>query len=527
MPEVTGTKDLRAYFGMLWRWKWLFLFFVIATPVVAYLIERGKPSVYKSSALVGVNGATVSSSLVNGSGSFSTNNITAVAELVTTTPVADIAAGLLNPPGNPGQIAGEVTATGDSITNFLTISATDRSPARAAEIANVFARAISLNLQRSAISQIDSTIKTIQTQLGHLGHTDPATRSALEQQLSQLQTARYTQGNQAAILQAATPSGTPVGTSVRRTVELGLLIGLLLGFGAVVLIESGDRRLRTPEDLEKVTDLPLLAATESSAFSRDLTTSKEDHEAFQMLRTALLYFNVDRHLDSVVITSAGEKEGKTTVATRLALASAGAGMNVVLIDADLRRAQVSARLGINTTEGLGAVIAGTLPLTDALVDYRVDEPGAGRLRILPAGPPPPNPSALMSSQGMQRILRELESQSDLVIIDTPAALAVSDPLPLMRSVSGIVVVARMNQSTRQTIRRLKGIIESVRGNLLGVVATGTATGPGYAHYYPNYYTHNGANGSAGRHLLRRRPKPQTPMSEHAPDESTVTATDED
>jgi tyrosine-protein kinase len=527
MPEVTGTKDLRAYFGMLWRWKWLFLFFVIATPVVAYLIERGKPSVYKSSALVGVNGATVSSSLVNGSGSFSTTNITAIAELVTTTPVADIAAGLLSPPGNPGQVAGEVTATGDATTNFLTISATDRSPDRAAEIANAFARAISLNLQRSAVGQIDSSIKTIQTQLARLGHNDPTTRAALQQQLSQLQAARYTQGNEAAILQAATPSGTPVGTGVRRTVELGLLIGLLLGFGAVVLIESGDRRLRTPEDLEKVTDLPLLAAIESSAFSRDLTTSKEDHEAFQMLRTALLYFNVDRQLDSVVITSAGEKEGKTTVATRLALATAGAGMNVVLIDADLRRAQVSARLGIQADGGLGAVIAGARVLADVVTEYPLEGAGTGRLRVIPAGHPPPNPSALMSSPEMRRILRELEGQSDLVIIDTPAALAVSDPLPLMRSVSGVVIVARMNHSSRQTIRRLQQIIESVRGDLLGVVATGTAAGPGYRHYYPTYYTTNGTNGSGGRHLLRRRPKPQTSTSEHAPDVSTVTTTDED
>jgi capsular exopolysaccharide synthesis family protein len=511
MPELTGTKDLWSHLRALWRWKWLFLFFLIAAPVVAYLMEHGTPKVYKSSALVGVNQTTVNTSLLNNSGSFSTSNVTAIAQLVTTTPVADVAAGLLNPPGNPSQIAGEVSASGDPATNFLTITAEDHDPNRAGAIANAFAKAISLNLQQAAIGQIDGTIKGIRAQLSHLSSSDSTTRPQLQQELDQLLASRSTQGSEAAILQAAGP-GTLASTSLRRSLELALVIGLLLGVGAVVLAESSDRRLRTPEDLEGFTDVPLLAAIEQSAFSRDLTTGKEDDEAFQMLRTALMYFNVEGRMDSVLITSAGEKEGKTTIATRLALASARSGLNVILVDADLRRAQVSAKLGIRTDGGLGALIVGAKPLHEVLVDYPLEEPGAGRLRVVPSGPPPPNPSALMSSESMQRILRELESQSDLVIIDTPAALAVSDPVPLMRSVSGIVIVARMNRSSRQTIRRLQKIIEAAHGNVLGVVATGATSGPGYGHYYPKYYAQNGSNGAGAHGRLRRRRAKQAPSS---------------
>ena len=548
MPEFTGHRDLRSYLRILWRWKWLFLVFVVAAPAAAYLIERGKPNIYRSTALVGVNQATVNTALLNGGGSFSTTNITAIAQLVTTTPVAKIAASLLHPPADPGQIVSEVSASGDAVTNFLTISAEDRSPRRAAHIANAFARAISLNQQRAAIAQIDSTIHGVLAQLARLSSgttanstgatasptgatasptgttasptgtttspTDTAARLQLQQQLTQLRAARATQGNQAAILQAATPSATPVGPQVRRTVELGLVIGLLLALGAIALAENADRRLRTPDDLEGMTDLPLLAAIPPSAFSGQLDTGNEDEEAFHMLRTALMYFNVDRRLDSVVVTSPGEKDGKTTVATRLALVTARTGLQVVLVDADLRRAQVSARLGIQAQEGLGAVLAGQRSLSEELVDYPIADPGSGRLTVLPAGPPPPNPAVLLSSKEMQRVLRKLEADSDLVIIDTPAALAVSDPVPLMPSVTGIILVARMNRSSRETIRRLQRMVESAHGTLLGVVATGVTAGPGYEHYSPKYYTHNGTNGSGGSGRLRRRRRPTEP----APDE---------
>src|SRR5207302_334057 len=156
----------------------------------------------------------------------------------------------------------------------------DASPVRAAAIANAFARAISLNQQKSALAQINSTIRGITAQLSHLSRRDISQRPALEQQLSQLDAARANQGGQAAILQPATPSGTPVGLNTRRTLELGLLIGVLLAFGAITLAENADRRLRTPDDLEGITDLPLLAAIAPSAFSGQLDTSSEDEEAF-------------------------------------------------------------------------------------------------------------------------------------------------------------------------------------------------------------------------------------------------------
>jgi capsular exopolysaccharide synthesis family protein len=492
---------------------------LVVAPGVAYLLELGKPNVYQSNSLVGVNATTVNSSVLNSSGSFQTTNVTAIAALVTTSPVADLAAGLMKPPANPAQIVGEVSATGAITTNFIRITATDRSPQRAAAIANAFAEAISKNLQQSALHEINATIRGLRSQVAQLKANDP-TRAGLQQQLNQLIASKNTQGSDAAILQPATASTTPAGPHRRRAIELGLLIGLLLAIGAVALAESADRRLRAPDDLEAFTGLPLLAAIAPTAFSESLETGPQDDEAFQMLRTALMYFNVDAPLTSVMITSPGEKDGKTTVATRLGLAAAQAGLNVVLVDGDLRRAQVSSKLKVRTQDGLGAVLAGQLPLDEALVEYSMPEnPSDGRLSVLPAGPPPPNPSALFSSQRAVDLLRRLESDNDLVIIDTPAALAVSDPVALMGRVSGVVIVARMNRSTRQTIRRLRKIIDQAHGTLVGVVATGVSSGPGYEHYYPKYYASNGsANGSDAKRRLHLRKQTDEPRLRPAPKE---------
>jgi capsular exopolysaccharide synthesis family protein len=509
MPEFTGHKDLRTYLRVIWRWKWLVVVLVVGAPVVAYLVERGKPEIYKSSALVGVSQTTVDTSVLgaSSSGSFSTSNVTAIADLVTTTPVAEIAAGLMHPPTDASAIAGKVSASGDPATNFLTISAEDTSPVQSRQIANAFAKAISLNRQQAAISQLRDAIVGVNAQIARAGTKNTANRIALEGQLNQLKAAVSTQGSDAAILQPA-GYGAAVGPDLKRTVLLGLIIGILLAAGAIVLAENADRRLRTPDDLEGMTDLPLLASIAPSAFSGQLDTREEDEEAFNMLRTAVTYLNIDRPLDSLVVTSPGEKDGKTTVATRLALVMARAGMTVILVDADLRRAQVSAKLGIQQRAGLGSVIAREHTLSEALVSYPIGEIGAGQLSVLPAGPLPPNPSALMSSDEMQRTLRDLEAQSDIVIIDTPAALAVSDPLPLMGSVSGVVLVARMNNSTRETIRRLQRMIVSAHGQLLGVVATGVASGPGYEGYTPKAYTHDGGSASGGRRGLRRKSRAQ-------------------
>jgi capsular exopolysaccharide synthesis family protein len=501
-PESTGQQDLRTYLRVFWRWKVLFIAIVILIPLGVYLVERGKPKTYQSSTLMELQ--DISQGIGTTGAPIVTGNLAAVARLVTTTPVVDIAAGLLHEP--PGTFAGEVEATADPNTGFLTITATDHDPARAAAVANAFAAALSRHQSEQANAVIDEQIAAATRQLANTPRSNPGQRITLSQQIAELRALKGSTGSGAVVVQAATPSATPIGPETRRAVELALVIAVLLGLGAVLLAENADRRLRTAEDVESLTGWPLLAAIPSSAFSPDHLEDPTDEEAFQMLRGALTYFNVEQQLGSVAVISPMVGDGKTTVAVGLATATARAGKRAILVDADLRRPQVCARLGLTAQAGLGAVLAGERALADVMLDYPLASPGAGSLTVLPAGPPPPNPAALLASESMRRIIRELEGRADLVIVDSVAALAVSDALPLLQSVSGCVVIARMNRSSRAAVRRLQKMLGSAHGTVLGVVVTGSgAAAGGYATYQ---YTENGhRDGALGLLHLRRSRSP--------------------
>jgi capsular exopolysaccharide synthesis family protein len=504
-PESTGQQDVGTYLRILWRWKLLFLAFLVLIPLGTYFYEGGKPNVYQSSVLL----EPASGSVSVGSGNVPTVNLLAVAQLVTTTPLAKTAAAFLHPRASPATLLGEVSASPDVATGFLTITAVDRNPRRAAAIANAFAAALGNHQSRQAIQSIHMQIAALRKQLAVTPVTDPTDRGSLSQQITSLQAARGSTGPGAQVIQPATAASTAAAPNVRRSVELALVIALLLGIGAVVLAEHGDRRLRTPDALERLTDLPLLGTIAPSAFSPGDPEAERDDEAFQMLRAALTYFNVDRRLGSVAIVSPGPAEGKTTVAVGLALATARAGKHAILIDADLRRPQASTRLGMHATAGLGALLAKERTLSEVLVEPRLDLPDGGRLLMLPAGPPPPNPAALLSSEEMSTLLRQLEAEADLVIVDTPAALVVSDALPLLQSVSGVVMIVRMNRSSRAAVRRLQKVIGSAGGTVMGVVATGSVrTAGGYGNRYGYYYAKN-QNGRGSRPPLSRRRRSAT------------------
>jgi receptor protein-tyrosine kinase len=479
--DSAGQQDLRTYFGIFRRWKFLFLAIVIAVPVIVYFYERGQPRTYQSSTLIELQDVSVQ--LGTTSAPVQTGNVAAVARLVTTTPVARIAARLMHPPDPSGFYASSVTASSDTNTGFITITAQAPSPQLAAEVATAYASALGVHQSADAASTLYQQIKA-QEALLKVTKGGQA-RGAILSQITQLRGLLGAVSSGSQVIQPAEPNLTAVSPHVRRTVELSLVIAILLGIGAVLLAESGDRRLRNPDDLEKLTGWPLLAVIPNRAFAPDHEATPAEHEAFQMLRASMTYFNVEHPPASVAVISPLVEDGKTTVAVGLAVASAQAGIDVVLVDADLRRPQVTERLHAKKpVVGLAEVLAGKAELDDVLVENPIGLPEGGTLKLLPAGEPPPNPSGLLSAPALNTVLQELEDRSDLVVVDTAAALAVSDALPLIQSASGVVLVVRMNRSSRAAVRRIKKVIAAAQGTVLGVVATGSGTAAaGYGDYY--------------------------------------------
>jgi capsular exopolysaccharide synthesis family protein len=477
---ASDTPDLRAYLAILWRRKWTFLACVVAIPVAVYLISSSAQKRYQSRVLLQIQAQAVDSSLFSGNAPTTSadQTLNATARLIATTGVAAEAAKRLRPrPATPGALLGAISAKPDTDSGFITITATSPEPRRAADVANAFASAVVATRARKARSLIDAAIRQIENNLNDLSPSDDAGRLQLSQQLQRLRALRAAQGNNAQVVEPATPSSVPVSPHPARNTILAAILAVLLGAGLVLLLDRLDRRIRRPDDFEKLAGAPLLGIVPESAFPGSRPNAVV-LESFQTLRASLTYFNIDRQLKSVVVTSPLKGDGKTTVATNLALALARAGKDIVLVEADLRHPAIVARTGISVRGGLSAVLVGERNLEDALVEIDVE---TGRLRVLPSGPVPPNPSELIASEAMSSVLDELSSQSDLVLIDTPPVLVVSDALPLFKQVSGIVLIGRINRTTRESMRRLRSVIGTAAGSVLGVVVTGAKSSGLYGY----------------------------------------------
>jgi capsular exopolysaccharide synthesis family protein len=235
------------------------------------------------------------------------------------------------------------------------------------------------------------------------------------------------------------------------------------------------------------------ALTKASGFS-------EEAEAFRTLRANLRYFNVDRQVRSMLVASPLPGDGKSTVAHFLALTMAAMGDRVVLIDADLRKADPQAP--DPRSEGLSLVLAGfdlDEALTEMPVAYDPVSEESRSLVRLPSGPLPPNPTELLESARMRWVLGELERRFDVVLIDSPALASVSDALALVPLVSDVIIVSGFSQTTRKAALGLRKQVTLLGGHPLGVVANFWSP-EGRGDYYSKYkYDYDRAeSGAASR-----------------------------
>jgi non-specific protein-tyrosine kinase len=188
-------------------------------------------------------------------------------------------------------------------------------------------------------------------------------------------------------------------------------------------------------------------------------------EAYRTLRTNVQLSSIDEALRTLLVTSAGPDEGKSTTLANLGVAFAQAGHRTILVDSDLRRPSLHALFGIPNDRGLT-----TMLLQDDAPAPLVETPIEG-LRLLPSGPVPPNPSELLASRRLEGAIARLVGDADLVLFDSPPALAVSDAAVLSRRVDGVVLVVSAGRTRREHAARARQVLERAGARLLGVVLT--------------------------------------------------------
>jgi capsular exopolysaccharide synthesis family protein len=280
----------------------------------------------------------------------------------------------------------------------------------------------------------------------------------------------------------------PISPRTKLNIALGLLVGLAVGVGAAVLFETLDTRIKTLDGYHRYFDLPVLATIgfDAEAAKKPLITSLPSHskraESFKQLRTNLQFTDVDNPPQSIAITSAIPKEGKSTTAVNLAITMAQAGHLIILVEGDLRRPKVADYLGIEGSAGLTDVLVGRATVDRVLQPWGL----GGNLWVLPAGPQPPNPAELVGSQTMVDLIHDLEQRA-FVIIDAPPLLPVTDGAILAGLSGGAVIVLGAGHTRREQLRAAEESIANVDGRVLGLVFNRAPTkGPDAARYGYGY-----------------------------------------
>lgn len=327
---------------------------------------------------------------------------------------------------------------------------------------------------------------------------------------SQLQLARIAQsadGGTVRIIDEATLPAFAVSPNRKRAFLMYLLFGLVAGVGSAVGLERLDDSVRSPLELGEHYRLPVLGLIpgikpselpdigNAPGLNRIVTHADPRSpvaEAYRSLRTNLAFARSDHGLRTVVLTSPGPADGKSTTVANLAITFAQQGQRTLLVDADLRRAVLDKTFGISRTPGLTDVIIGEKKLGEAVVATQVPN-----LSVLPSGQLPPNPSELLGSSAMRSVIDQASADFDMVLFDSPPLLAVTDAAVLSTMVDGAILIARMGTTQRKALWRAVTQLRAVRANILGgvlndVSAQVGAYYGGYGYYYYYAYQNEGA-----------------------------------
>jgi len=311
------------------------------------------------------------------------------------------------------------------------------------------------------------------------------------------------------IIDKAIPPESPIKPKKRLNIILGALLGLVLGGGMALMLESLDTSVRSIEDVEalglsvlghvpkiknpekhrqrtKSSDSPLdpevrkVASTLLMHFAPKSPVS----ESYRTLRTNIQFSNLDHTPQTILITSPGPGEGKSTTVANLAVTFSQMGTKTLLIDADFRRPILHSLFGIEKEPGITNYLAGKIHLEGVIRKTPVEN-----LDLVTCGVIPPNPSELLASQRMKEFIAELKNRYQMILFDTPPVIVVTDAMVLGVLLDGVVLVASSGQTSQAGLDRAKTILENVNAKVMGAVLNKIEAKHSYGSYHYYYYYH--------------------------------------
>jgi polysaccharide biosynthesis transport protein len=468
------------------RDRWLLMLGAIAVCVgiAAYRHEHGAKS-YDATASVVFQSGTLSESALQVQPSTGPEPVREADTEVLVAHSPEVAEGVRKTLGSrrsADELLEAVKVEADPDANVLGITATTGSPLESARLANAFADEYIAFRARSELADVEAAQHSLQQQIEALP-AGSAERANLQQSQQRLGELRAVAGSGASIIGKATPPSAASGSSLSTTILVGLLIGVALAFSLVFLLESLDRRIKTVEEFEAEYRLPALAGIGQSSFRQPRARERGALlEPYRILRSALDFAAVTRRLDTLMVTSAIAGEGKTMVSVDLAHVVALTGRAVVLVELDLRKPTFADQFELGAPHGLTSVLTRSAKLADVLLTPLPDLPN---LSVLPAGQLPYNPSEILGSERITELIATLQNAYDMVILDAPPLNPVADAHVLLGSeaVNASIVVARVNKTSRDNVRRARAVLDRHLVEPVGVVVTGLRETGGYGYRY--------------------------------------------
>jgi capsular exopolysaccharide synthesis family protein len=390
-------------------------------------------------------------------------------------------------------------------TGFVVVQAKAPDGGSAAAISNAFSKALVDQITaeqdtrlRKALSTVrgeySAQIKRARRQAKKVPGDTTQSLLALQyqQQIGRLR-GLIDYGTPAQIVKSASVPSTPTSPKPIRDLLLGLILGLVLGIVAAFVRDSLDRRLRGADEIREHMAMPIIATLSADALGAAAVSANgtrpipdNDFEAVRILRTNISLLDVDRTPRVLAVTSAVAEEGKSTIASNLAVAHALAGSLVLLIECDLRRPSLAHRLGLQQSPGLTDFLSGNAGPGEVLQRLEVPATGgaeAATIVVVSAGTQVPRPAELLGSQRMKVLLQQVREVYDVVILDTAPLLPVVDTRALLTESDAVVIAARSRRTTRDQANALREALHPIGDTPRGVVVTGvTAQDESYGYY---------------------------------------------